>query len=105
MTATNRQRKGEGCSGTIPQSYHNAKEGNSDFTTRWKTTVLIFELFKQTAFIDVDNDSHGSDNCGKRDKLIIRNNTLLGQMFVGTMLCNWSVKAKILSNFVGFALI
>lgn len=105
MTATNRQRKGEGCSGTIPQSYHNAKEGNSDFTTRWKTTVLIFELFKQTAFIDVDNDSHGSDNCGKWDKLIIRNNTLFGQMFVGTMLCNWFVKAKILSNFVGFALI
>ena len=71
----------------------------------WKIKVLIFELFKQTAFIDSDNDSNGSDDCEKRDKLIICNNTLFGQMFVGTMLCNWSVKAKILSNFVGFALI
>lgn len=68
----------------------------------WKMTVLIFELFEQAAFINVGNDSGGSDDCRKGDKLIIFNSTLLGQPFVRTMLCNWSVKPKILSNFVWF---
>lgn len=106
MTAGNRQRKGVGYSGTTPESYCNLEEGDSDFPLfamiPWKVTVLIFKLLEQIAFINVGNDSDGSGDCRKGDKLIIFNSTLLGQLFTGTMLCDWPVKPKILSNFVLF---
>ena len=62
----------------------------------------IFELLKQTVLIDADKNCADSDDCEGWDRLIFCNSTLLGRMLLGSKFCSCSVKAKFLSNYVGF---
>ena len=99
MAAVNRYGKGAGCPGTVPESNNDLEESDSglnilcDDLMKDDSALIIniFELFKQTIFTDAYKNCNDTDICGDCHSC---NSFLVGQIFTGTMFCDWAVKAE-----------